>query len=147
MDKAPKYFFDCESFGKGLTYYLEALGQRAVEVGMRDVGFRLDALGALILAHRTDDSLYPACLHDPGPLARGNSRYWPAAGSLGGRHSAMAAVYATGIAVSLFGTGVESTVQGLSGDGTDLPGRSPRRDKNASGRSSKGLSLNTWVSR
>jgi hypothetical protein len=37
----------------------------------------------------------------------------------------MAVVCATGIPVRLFGTGVKITVKGLSGDGTDLPGRGP----------------------
>jgi hypothetical protein len=93
---------------------------------MRAVRFRLDALGALILVHRTDDGLHPGCLQDPGPPARDDPRYGPvASGGLGGSSSAMAAVYATSIAVSLFGSRLESAVQGLSGDGTYLQERGP----------------------
>ncbi|WP_343915031.1 ATP-binding protein [Arthrobacter pascens] len=47
----------CGPSGTGKTFFLEALGQQAVEAGMRVAWFRLEDLGALIRAHRTDDSV------------------------------------------------------------------------------------------
>ena len=44
----------CGPSGTGKTFFLEALGQQAVEAGMRVAWFRLEDLGALIRAHRTD---------------------------------------------------------------------------------------------
>lgn len=43
--------------GTGKTFFLEALGQQAVEAGMRVAWFRLEDLGALVRAHRTDDTV------------------------------------------------------------------------------------------
>lgn len=39
------------------TFFLEARGQQAVEAGMRVAWFRLEDLGVLIRAHRTDDNV------------------------------------------------------------------------------------------
>jgi DNA replication protein DnaC len=50
----------CGPSGTGKTFFLEALGQQAVEAGMRVAWFRLEDLGALIRAHRTDDSVTKA---------------------------------------------------------------------------------------
>ncbi|MET3949180.1 hypothetical protein ABIB29_000001 [Arthrobacter sp. UYEF36] len=47
----------CGPSGTGKTFFLEALGQQAVEAGMRVAWFRLEDLGVLIRAHRTDDSV------------------------------------------------------------------------------------------
>lgn len=47
----------CGPSGTGKTFFLEALGQQAVESGMRVVWFRLEDLGALVRAHRSDDSV------------------------------------------------------------------------------------------
>ncbi|WP_455835773.1 ATP-binding protein [Pseudarthrobacter siccitolerans] len=47
----------CRPSGTGKTFFLEALGQQAVEAGMRVAWFRLEDLGALIRAHRTDDAV------------------------------------------------------------------------------------------
>lgn len=47
----------CGPSGTGETFFREALGQQAVEAGMRVAWFRLEDLGALIRAHRTDDSV------------------------------------------------------------------------------------------
>lgn len=47
----------CGPSGTGKTFFLEALGQQAVEAGMRVAWFRLEDLGALIRAHHTDDSV------------------------------------------------------------------------------------------
>jgi DNA replication protein DnaC len=41
----------------GKTFFLEALGQQVVEAGMRVAWFRLEDLGALMCAHRSDDSV------------------------------------------------------------------------------------------
>ena len=43
--------------GTGKTFFLEALGQQAVEKGLRVAWFRLEDLGALVRAHRTDDTV------------------------------------------------------------------------------------------
>jgi DNA replication protein DnaC len=47
----------CGPSGTGKTFFLEALGQQAVEAGMRVAWFKLEDLGVLIRAHRTDDSV------------------------------------------------------------------------------------------
>ncbi len=44
-------------FPTGKTFFLEALGQQAVEEGLKVAWFRLEDLGQLIRAHRTDDSV------------------------------------------------------------------------------------------
>ncbi|WP_442781230.1 ATP-binding protein [Arthrobacter sp. MMS18-M83] len=74
----------CGPSGTGKTFFLEALGQQAVEAGMRVAWFRLEDLGALIRAHRTDDSVTRAV---PGSArrARGHRRYSPLAGGHGRR--------------------------------------------------------------
>ncbi|PYI63991.1 ATP-binding protein [Arthrobacter livingstonensis] len=50
----------CGPSGTGKTFFLEALGQQAVEEGMRVAWFRLEDLGQLIRAHRTDDTVTKA---------------------------------------------------------------------------------------
>jgi len=47
----------CGPSGTGKTFFLEALGQQVVEAGMRVAWFRLEDLGALMCAHRSDDSV------------------------------------------------------------------------------------------
>ncbi len=47
----------CGPSGTGKTFFLEALGQQIVEAGMRVAWFRLEDLGALVRAHRSDDSV------------------------------------------------------------------------------------------
>ncbi|MDY7544402.1 ATP-binding protein [Cryobacterium sp. 10I1] len=47
----------CGPSGTGKTFFLEALGQQVVEAGMRVAWFRLEDLGALVRAHRADDSV------------------------------------------------------------------------------------------
>jgi DNA replication protein DnaC len=47
----------CGPSGTGKTFFLEALGQQAVEAGMRVAWFTLEDLGTLIRSHRTDDSV------------------------------------------------------------------------------------------
>ncbi|MCZ2404080.1 ATP-binding protein [Paenarthrobacter sp. Z7-10] len=47
----------CGPSGTGKTFFLEALGQQAVEAGKRVAWFRLEDLGALVRAHRSDDSV------------------------------------------------------------------------------------------
>ena len=47
----------CGPSGTGKTFFLEALGQQVVEAGMRVAWFRLETLGALVRAHRSDDSV------------------------------------------------------------------------------------------
>lgn len=47
----------CGPSGTGKTFFLEALGQQIVEAGMRVAWFRLEDLGALVRAHRSDDSI------------------------------------------------------------------------------------------
>lgn len=47
----------CGPSGTGKTFFLEALGQQVVEAGMRVAWFRLEDLGALVRAHRADDSI------------------------------------------------------------------------------------------
>lgn len=43
--------------GTGKTFFLEALGQQAVEAGHRVAWFRLEDLGTLVRAHRGDDTV------------------------------------------------------------------------------------------
>lgn len=50
----------CGPSGTGKTFFLEALGQQAVEAGMRVAWFTLEDLGTLIRAHRADDSVTKA---------------------------------------------------------------------------------------
>jgi len=73
----------CGPSGTGKTFFLEALGQQAVEAGMRVAWFRLEDLGALIRAHRTDDSITKAVARilraelvviDDMPAPRGHRR-------------------------------------------------------------------------
>jgi DNA replication protein DnaC len=47
----------CGPSGTGKTFFLEALGHHVVEAGMRVAWFRLEDLGALMRAHRSDDSV------------------------------------------------------------------------------------------
>lgn len=47
----------CGPSGTGKTFFLEALDPQAVEAGMRVAWFRLEDLGALMRAHRSDDSV------------------------------------------------------------------------------------------
>ena len=47
----------CGPAGTGKTFFLEALGQQAVTEGMRVAWFRIEDLGALIRAHRPDDTV------------------------------------------------------------------------------------------
>lgn len=47
----------CGPSGTGKTFFLEALGQQAVEAGLRVAWFHLEELGALVRAHRSDDSV------------------------------------------------------------------------------------------
>ena len=46
----------CGPSGTGKTFFLETLGQQVVEAGMRVTWFALEDLGALMRAHRSDDS-------------------------------------------------------------------------------------------
>jgi DNA replication protein DnaC len=50
----------CGPSGTGKTFFLEALGQSAVEVGMKVAWFTLEDLGVLVRRHRADDSLTKA---------------------------------------------------------------------------------------
>ena len=50
----------CGPAGTGKTFFLEALGQHAVDAGMRVAWFTLEALGVLVRAHRADDSVTKA---------------------------------------------------------------------------------------
>jgi hypothetical protein len=43
----------------GKTFFLEALGQQAVEASMGVAWFRIEDLGVLIRAYHTDDSRHP----------------------------------------------------------------------------------------
>lgn len=47
----------CGPSGTGKTFFLEALGQRAVEAGLKVAWFRLEELGGLVRRHRADDSV------------------------------------------------------------------------------------------
>ena len=50
----------CGPAGTGKTFFLEALGQAAVEAGKHVAWFTLEALGILIRRHRADDSVTKA---------------------------------------------------------------------------------------
>lgn len=50
-------FVVCGPSGTGKTFFLEALGQLAIAQGMRVAWFTLEDLGALIRAHRADDTV------------------------------------------------------------------------------------------
>jgi DNA replication protein DnaC len=50
----------CGPAGTGKTFFLEALGQAAVEVGMKVAWFSLEDLGALVRRHRADDTVTKA---------------------------------------------------------------------------------------
>ena len=50
----------CGPAGTGKTFLLEALGQAAVEAGLRVAWFTLEALGVLVRRHRADDSVTTA---------------------------------------------------------------------------------------
>ena len=50
----------CGPSGTGKTFFLEALGQAVVETGRRVVWFTLEHLGALVAAHRADDTVTKA---------------------------------------------------------------------------------------
>lgn len=50
----------CGPSGTGKTFFLEALGQHAVEQGRKVLWFSLEDLGALIRRHRADDSVSKA---------------------------------------------------------------------------------------
>lgn len=50
----------CGPSGTGKTFLLEALGQAAVEAGMRVAWFTLEQIGVLVSRHRADDSVSKA---------------------------------------------------------------------------------------
>jgi DNA replication protein DnaC len=50
----------CGPSGTGKTFFLEALGQTAVEAGIKVAWFTLEDLGALVRRHRVDDSVTKA---------------------------------------------------------------------------------------
>jgi DNA replication protein DnaC len=50
----------CGPSGTGKTFLLEALGQHAVEQGLKVAWFTLEDLGVLVRAHRTDDTVTKA---------------------------------------------------------------------------------------
>jgi len=50
----------CGPSGTGKTFLLEALGQHAVEQGLRVAWFTLEDLGALLRRHRADDTVTKA---------------------------------------------------------------------------------------
>jgi DNA replication protein DnaC len=50
----------CGPSGTGKTFFLEALGQVAVEARMKVAWFRLEDLGVLVRRHRADDSVTKA---------------------------------------------------------------------------------------
>lgn len=47
----------CGPSGTGKTFFLEALGQQAIEGGMRVAWFTLEDLGTLVRSHRADDTI------------------------------------------------------------------------------------------
>lgn len=47
----------CGPSGTGKTFFLEALGKRAIEEGMRVAWFTLEDLGTLVRSHRADDTI------------------------------------------------------------------------------------------
>ncbi len=50
----------CGPSGTGKTFFLEALGQHAVEAGLKVAWFSLEDLGALLRRHRADDTVTKA---------------------------------------------------------------------------------------
>jgi len=50
----------CGPSGTGKTFFLEALGQAAVEAGIKVAWFSLEELGVLVRRHRADDSVTAA---------------------------------------------------------------------------------------
>jgi DNA replication protein DnaC len=50
----------CGPAGTGKTFFLEALGQHAVQAGQHVAWFTLEALGVLVRRHRADDSVTKA---------------------------------------------------------------------------------------
>jgi DNA replication protein DnaC len=50
----------CGPSGTGKTFFLEALGQLAVEAGLKVAWFSLEELGVLVRRHRADDSVTKA---------------------------------------------------------------------------------------
>lgn len=50
----------CGPSGTGKTFFLEALGQTAVEVGMKVAWFTLEDLGVIVRRHRGDDTVAKA---------------------------------------------------------------------------------------
>ncbi len=50
----------CGPSGTGKTFFLEALGQTAVEAGMKVAWFTLEDLGAIVRRHRVDDTMTKA---------------------------------------------------------------------------------------
>jgi DNA replication protein DnaC len=50
----------CGPSGTGKTFFLEALGQTAVEAGMKVAWFALEDLGVLVRRHRADDTVAKA---------------------------------------------------------------------------------------
>src|ERR1700676_4550712 len=50
----------CGPSGTGKTFFLEALGQTAVEAGLKVAWFSLEELGVLVRRHRADDSMTKA---------------------------------------------------------------------------------------
>ncbi len=50
----------CGPSGTGKTFFLEALGQLAVEAGHKVAWFSLESLGALVRRHRADDTVTKA---------------------------------------------------------------------------------------
>ncbi len=50
----------CGPSGTGKTFFLEALGQTAVEAGLKVAWFSLEELGVLVRRHRADDSVTKA---------------------------------------------------------------------------------------
>ena len=50
----------CGPSGTGKTFLLEALGQQAVEAGLKVAWFTLEDLGVLLRRHRADDTVSKA---------------------------------------------------------------------------------------
>ncbi len=69
----------CGPAGTGKAFFLGALGQAAVEAGMRVAWFALDDLGALVRRHRATTPHQGGGPH-PAGRARGRRRHRPAAG-------------------------------------------------------------------
>jgi len=61
----------CGPSGTGKTFLLEALGQQAVQSGLRVAWFTLEDLGVLLRRHRADDTdLLPLALLATVPAGR-----------------------------------------------------------------------------